>query len=114
MTEGFFCCIIIELENAQFGKRKGRLINKCGIELGNVVKSMAGRDKDNLFVVVDIDKDERYIYLVDGDIRKVENPKRKKIKHVELTSYSDQNLTDRITKKRKITNQEVKRFLREI
>ena len=90
------------------------MIDKCGIELGNVVKSIAGRDKGNLFVVVGIDENENYIYLVDGDIRKVENPKRKKIKHIELTNYYDQNLADRINKKRKITNQEVKRFLREI
>lgn len=66
------------------------------------------------FVVIGIDEDEKYIYLVDGDIRKVENPKRKKIKHIELTNYSDEILTERIIKKRKLTNQEVKRFLREI
>ena len=90
------------------------MINKCGIELGNVVKSIAGRDKGNLFVVVGIDENENYIYLVDGNIRKVENPKRKKIKHIELTNYYDENLAERINKKRKITNQEVKRFLKEI
>ena len=93
---------------------KGRLINKCGIELGNVVKSIAGRDKGNYFVVVGIDEKENYIYLVDGNIRKVENPKKKKLKHIELTNYYDENLADRINKKRKITNQEVKRFLKEI
>lgn len=90
------------------------MINKCGIELGNVVKSIAGRDKGNFFVVVQIDDDEKYVYLVDGNIRKVENPKRKKVKHIELTNYSDETLTERISKKRKLTNQEVKRFLREI
>lgn len=90
------------------------MVDKCGIELGNVVKSIAGRDKGKFFVVVQIDDDEKYVYLVDGSIRKVENPKRKKIKHIELTNYSDETLTDRITKKRKLTNQEVKRFLREI
>lgn len=104
--------LLVRLRRKIFSK--GRLINKCGIELGNVVKSIAGRDKGNLFVVVGIDDNENYIYLVDGDIRKVENPKRKKIKHIELTNYYDQNLADRINKKRKITNQEVKRFLKEI
>lgn len=78
------------------------------------MKSIAGRDKGNFFVVVQIDDDEKYVYLVDGSIRKVENPKKKKIKHIELTNYSDETLTERITKKRKLTNQEVKRFLREI
>lgn len=78
------------------------------------MKSIAGRDKGNLFVVVKIDDDEKYVYLVDGNIRKVENPKRKKIKHIELTNYYDETLTERIIKKRKLTNQEVKKFLREI
>ena len=58
--------------------------------------------------------DDEYVYLADGDIRKVENPKKKKIKHVELTTYFDENLTDRIKKNRKLTNHEVKKFLKEI
>lgn len=92
-------------------KKVGRY-KKCGIEQGNVVRSIAGRDKGNIFVVVNCD--DEYVYLADGDIRKVENPKKKKIKHVELTTYFDENLTDRIKKNRKLTNHEVKKFLKEI
>ena len=89
-----------------------RLILKCGIDLGSFVQSLAGRDKGKIFLVVGVE--DNYVYLVDGDIRKIENPKRKKIKHVELTRYFDGNLAERIAKKNKITNQDIKRVIREI
>jgi len=92
--------------------KKERLIKKCGIDLGSIVQSLAGRDKGSLFIVVEVD--ENYVYLVDGDIRKVENPKRKKIKHVELTRFFDGNIAERIAKKNKITNQDIKRVIKEI
>ena len=88
------------------------MIKKCGIDLGSIVQSLAGRDKGNLFIVVGVD--ENYVYLVDGDIRKIENPKRKKIKHVELTRHFDNNIAERIAKKNKITNQDIKRVIKEI
>lgn len=51
------------------------------ILIGQVVKSKAGRDKDKLFLVLDI-VDDNYVMLVDGKLRKLENPKKKKIKHL--------------------------------
>ena len=51
------------------------------LEIGNVVKSLQGKDKQNYFCVVGIE--EPYVMLSDGKIRKLENPKRKKIKHYE-------------------------------
>ena len=88
------------------------MIKKCGIDLGSIVQSLAGRDKGCLFIVVGVD--ENYVYLVDGDIRKVENPKKKKVKHIELTRFFDGNIAERIAKKNKITNQDIKRVIKEI
>ena len=51
---------------------------------GCVVESEAGRDKGKLFFVLDVS--EGYALLVDGRIRRVENPKRKKIKHIRFVS----------------------------
>ena len=53
------------------------------IKIGQVVKSKAGRDKDVIFVVTDI-IDESFVLLVDGKCRKLENPKKKKIKHLSV------------------------------
>lgn len=88
------------------------MIRKCGIDLGSIVQSIAGRDKGKLFLVVEVE--ENYVYLVDGDLRKIENPKKKKMKHLELTRYFDANMAERIVKKNKITNQDIKKVIKEI
>lgn len=46
------------------------------ITIGQVVKSKAGRDKGRIFLVLDI-IDDQHILIVDGDLRKLDNPKRK-------------------------------------
>lgn len=56
------------------------------LEVGQFVKSRAGRDKDKVFIVLSI-IDEHFVYLVDGDLRKLENPKKKKVKHLKKLSY---------------------------
>ncbi len=71
---------------------------------------MAGRDKGFLFFVSKTE--ENYVYLIDGDIHKVENPKRKKIKHIEYTSYHDDSIMHKLKNNTKITNQDVKKALR--
>ena len=48
---------------------------------GCVVRSVAGRDKDNIFFIFSLEGE--YAYLTDGSIHKVESPKKKKLKHLE-------------------------------
>lgn len=52
-------------------------------ERGTVVKSIAGRDKDLWFIVWEDEGDT--VLLVDGKLRPLENPKRKKKKHCRVT-----------------------------
>ncbi len=59
------------------------------IEAGSVVKSLAGKDKDSYFCVVELI--DNYCFLRDGKIHKLENPKRKNIKHVQNTPYKLQS-----------------------
>ena len=47
---------------------------------GSLVYSLAGRDKGKIFAVLAVEKD--FVYLADGDSRRVEKPKKKKIKHI--------------------------------
>lgn len=51
---------------------------------GSLVYSRAGRDKGTLFLVLRAEGE--YVYLADGDTRRVEKPKRKKLKHVNKTN----------------------------
>ena len=54
------------------------------IQIGDIVLSLKGRDKQNTFLVVDI-KDE-FAYLVDGKVRKTTKPKKKNLKHIKKIS----------------------------
>ena len=61
--------------------------------IGHIVYSKRGHDKGKIFVV--IAENDLYLYLVDGSKRLFKNPKRKKIKHVQVTNY----ICDEIIKK---------------
>ena len=52
------------------------------VETGMLAKSKAGHDKGHLYVIYDVD--ETYVYLVDGEIRTIDKPKKKKRKHVQI------------------------------
>lgn len=54
------------------------------ISRGSLIYSRAGRDKGMLFLVLRADGD--YVYLTDGDTRKVLKPKKKKLKHINKTN----------------------------
>ena len=111
LTEYGLHYIIDELENALSSKKEGRKVDlNCGIDIGDVVLSIAGRDKNEYFIITKVEKN--YVYLVDGDIRKIENPKKKKIKHVELTDFSDSTIAERIRNNNKITNQDIRKSLK--
>lgn len=58
--------------------------------IGQVVFSKSGRDKGNPFIIIKV-KDE-YLYLVDGDLRRLENPKKKKNIHVQKTHDVIENI----------------------
>ena len=75
----------------------------------DVVRSCAGRDSGQLFFVVELD--ESYVYLADGKGRRVEKPKRKKRKHVELLPRRDSRVADKIRSGDKVLNSELRREL---
>lgn len=81
--------------------------------VGQLVKSTAGRDKGRYMLVMQV-IDKEYVYLVDGDLRKVENPKKKKIKHLKPLNVKAKELALKLQKKRKVTNKEVSKALKEL
>lgn len=62
--------------------------------IGQIVYSKSGRDKGRVFLVVSIDGE--YLYLVDGDLRKLEKPKKKKQKHVQIVNKIDYNIKEKL------------------
>lgn len=51
------------------------------LNIGDVVISTAGRDKGRKMVVVGI-VDADHVFVADGDLRKIEKPKKKKNRHI--------------------------------
>jgi len=51
---------------------------------GQIVISKMGRDKGKSMVVITVDGE--FAYLVDGKLRKLDRPKKKKAKHVQPTN----------------------------
>ncbi len=49
--------------------------------IGQVVRSIAGRDNGKAFMVVRTEPN--YVYVADGETRKLEAPKKKKLKHIQ-------------------------------
>lgn len=64
------------------------------------------------FIVTDYD--ENYVFLVDGSLRRIENVKKKKIKHIEETPLYSETIAYKIKNKHKISNHDIKKALKEI
>ena len=73
-----------------------------------LVKSVAGRDKDRIFVVMS-HIDENHVFISDGKMRRVEKPKKKKIKHLRLLGQHSEFLENKMTEDGRLTNSDIRR-----
>ena len=80
------------------------------LQIGQLVKSKAGRDKGKLFIIKEIIND-KYVYIVDGELRKISNPKKKKVKHLIIYKRIFKEFQEQITSNVKLTNVFVKRLI---
>lgn len=80
-----------------------------GIKIGDFAVSRAGHDFGKCYVI--IKEDGEYVYLVDGKIRTLNTPKKKKVKHIKILEESQENITDKIHN-HTIKNEEIKRAIK--
>ena len=73
---------------------------------GLIVRSKAGRDKGGLFIILSLENE--YAYVADGDLRKVDRPKKKKLRHLQLTGY-----VSKLDLSGEVTDREVRKALAE-
>ena len=78
--------------------------------VGQVVISKAGRDKGDMFIVYNIEGE--YLFLVDGKGRPLDNPKKKKIKHIQPTNTVDAALYEAIMTKQYMKNADFRTALK--
>lgn len=79
------------------------------ISKSDIIVSLAGRDQGELFYVVDVE--ENYVLIANGKGRKLENPKRKKLKHVRRVSRTETRVAVKIRNGDKVLNSELRRDL---
>ena len=82
------------------------------IKKSSVVMSTSGRDKGNLFLV--LETDDNFVYLVDGRVRRYEKPKRKNRRHLALYALGGHPICEKILAGERLTNPEIRRALAEI
>jgi len=75
--------------------------------IGRFAWSCAGRDKGNLFIIIDI-VDDNHVLIADGMLRKAGNPKKKKLKHLKITNKVDEEISKTILTKRKLRDADLK------
>lgn len=80
------------------------------VALGQIVISRAGRDTGKKFVVIKV-LDLLFVEVSDGDLRRIEKPKKKKIKHLEFTNEKVESLAEKLKSNSKITNAEIRKAL---
>ena len=79
------------------------------ISKSDIIESLAGRDKGKFFYVIDVE--ENFVLIADGKGRKLENPKRKKLKHVRRVTRTETRVAAKILNGDKVLNSELRRDL---
>lgn len=72
------------------------------ITVGTIVFSKAGRDKKKLLLTVAVEGN--YAYVCDGDLRRIEKPKKKKLIHLQRTNQT-------VLLENELTNSKVRKIL---
>lgn len=76
-----------------------------------IVRSIAGHDKDNIYLISQIlNKD--YVLLIDGKIRKILNPKKKKGKHIVSLNIVENTLENIFEDKSKVNDSKIRKILK--
>jgi len=82
-------------------------------KLGQMVIATAGRDENKKFLITCIINDQ-YVYISDGDTRKLEGPKKKKLKHIRLTKHISQEISQRLQQNLTVTNNDICKYIKSL
>ena len=73
---------------------------------GFLASSKAGHDKDKIYVI--IREDAEYVWLADGKIKTIANPKKKRKKHIQLIKYyNNEEMRVSLLENKKVSDLEI-------
>ena len=78
--------------------------------IGKFATSKAGHDKTKLYVI--INEDSEYVYLVDGDLKPIDKPKKKSKKHIQIINRVDETIQNKLENGQIIYNEDIKRAIK--
>ena len=78
--------------------------------IGKFATSKAGHDKKKLYIIME--EDEEYVYLVDGELKTLDKPKKKSKKHIQIINRVDENIQNKLELKQIIYNEDIKRAIK--
>lgn len=81
--------------------------------LGRIVRSRKGRDQGKTMVVLEV-INEQYVMVADGDLRPVENPKLKNIRHLKISDLTDEEIAGALKQGELPGNHVIRRNLKEL
>ena len=81
------------------------------ILMGQLVTSNAGRDQADVYLVIGL-KQSKYLLLVNGRERKLNNPKQKNIRHVNVLEAIALDVAEKLQSDMKITDEEVRQAIK--
>jgi large subunit ribosomal protein L14e len=72
-------------------------------QLGQIVKTLRGRDQGKFAIIVGIE-DHRFVWIVDGDKRKFDQPKKKNVLHLQLQNEISSEVMNSLLETGRVTN----------
>lgn len=83
------------------------------VQVGRAAVSLAGRDTGRVFVITQI-VDTHYVYISDGNLRKIDHPKKKKLKHLKLSEQVLESIAGKLTDNIKVFDAEIRSAIRSL
>ncbi len=75
--------------------------------VGRMCLSKSGRDKGRYFMITSV-IDNEYVMIADGVVRKLANPKKKKLKHLKLKPVVLEGIAKKLNEGMKVFDAELK------
>lgn len=79
-------------------------------DVGRLAVSRQGRDQNRWMVVVSR-PDEAHALVADGELRKLEKPKKKRLKHLRATPYLAQEIAQALSQGKHLLNSDVRKAI---
>ena len=73
---------------------------------GFLASSKAGHDKDKVYII--IKEDTEYVWLADGKLKTVDQPKKKRKKHIQIIRYfNNEEVQSKLLEGREVSDLEI-------